>query len=147
MNKKQRKFLYSGLVVAAAIVLIVSTGFKGNQVFYVTVDELYAKAPDLYGERIRMAGNVADNTIDKSEDQLNTRFQMVQEGNSVTVEYQGITPDMFKDGSEVIVEGTYSEDGVFHADNLMAKCASRYEADVTNMDVDEMKQMQETQGY
>ncbi len=147
MTKKQRKFLISGLVVAAAIVLIVSTGFKGNQVFYVTVDELYAKAPDLYGERIRMAGNVQENSIDKSVDQLHTRFQMVQEGNAVTVQYQGITPDMFKDGAEVIVEGTYSQDGVFHADNLMAKCASRYEADVTQMDAEDMKQMQESQGY
>ncbi|MCF7804805.1 MAG: cytochrome c maturation protein CcmE [Candidatus Marinimicrobia bacterium] len=146
MTGKQKKFLISGLVIAAALVLIIATGFQGNQVFYVTVDELYAKAPDLYGERIRMAGNVKEGSIDKSENQLFTRFKMVQEGKDLTIEYEGITPDMFKDGAEVIVEGTYSKEGVFHADNLMAKCASRYEADVTDMEG--MKEYKEkNQGY
>jgi len=145
MKKKKRKFLISGLLIAGALVYIIATGFKGNQVFYVTVDELYAKAPDLYGERIRMAGNVVDGSIQKGADQLFTQFQLEQEGKKMPVEYHGITPDMFKNGSEVIVEGSYSEDGVFKADNLMAKCASRYEADVT--DINAMKQAKDTPGY
>ena len=145
MTAKQKKFLISGIVIAAALVFIIATGFQGNQVFYVTVDELYAKAPDLYGERIRMAGNVKEGSIEKSENQLSTTFEMTQEGKDLTVKYDGITPDMFKDGSEVIVEGTYTENGVFHADNLMAKCASRYEADVTDMEA--MKDYKESEGY
>ena len=52
---------------------------------------------------------------------------------------------MFKDGADVIVEGTYTQAGVFEADNLMAKCASRYEADVTDMEA--MKEAEETPGY
>ena len=145
MTGKQKKFLISGLVIAAALVLISATGFQGNQVFYVTVDELYAKAPDLYGERIRMAGNVKEGSIQKSENQLFTRFKMVQEGKDLPIEYEGITPDMFKDGAEVIVEGTYTKSGVFKADNLMAKCASRYEGDVT--DTEAMGNYKEEQGY
>lgn len=145
MNKKQRKFLISGLLIAGALVYIIATGFKGNQVFYVTVNELYAKAPNLYGERIRMAGNVVKGSIQKGNDQLFTRFSLEQDGKEMPVEYQGITPDMFKDGAEVIVEGSYTKDGVFKADNLMAKCASRYEADVTNADA--MKQAKESPGY
>jgi len=145
MNKKQRKFLISGLLIAGALVYIIATGFKGNQVFYVTVDELYAKAPNLYGERIRMAGNVVDGSIKKDAGQLFTRFRLEQDGKELPVEYQGLTPDMFKDGAEVIVEGSYSQDGVFKADNLMAKCASRYEADVTDMDA--MKEAKDTPGY
>jgi len=140
MNKKQKKFLISGLVIAAAIVLIITAGFKGNQVFYVTVEELHAKAPDLYGERIRMAGNVKPGSIEKGDSQLFTRFKIAQDSQYVTVEYKGITPDMFKDEAEVIVEGTYTESGVFRADNLMAKCASRYEGDVKDMEA-----MQEAQ--
>ncbi len=134
MNKKQKKFLISGLVIAAAIVLIVSAGFKGNQVFYVTVEELHAKAPEFYGERLRMAGNVKEGTIEKDSTQLFTRFEMIQDSQHVTVEYKGITPDMFKEKAEVIVEGTYTEAGVFRADNLMAKCASRYEGDIQDME-------------
>jgi len=145
MSKKQRKFLISGLVIAGALLAIVFTGFKGNQVFYVTVDELHAKAPELQGERLRMAGNVQNGSIRKDETNLYTTFKMVQEGKSVPVEYKGITPDLFKDGAEVIVEGTYTQAGVFKADNLMAKCASRYEADVTDMEA--MKNAKETPGY
>ncbi len=145
MNKKQRKFLISGLVVAGALVYIVASGFQGNQVFYVTVEELHAKAPNLYGERIRMAGNVVEGSIKKGDDQLFTRFMIEQEGAQLPVEYRGITPDMFKNGAEVIVEGAYTESGVFQADNLMAKCASRYEGDVTDMEA--MKSMKESEGY
>jgi len=145
MSKKQRKFLISGIVIAGALLAIVFTGFKGNQVFYVTVDELHAKAPELTGEHIRMAGNVLDGSIKKDDSSLFTRFQIEQNGKTIPVEYKGITPDMFKDGSEVIVEGTYTQSGVFKADNLMAKCASRYEADVTDMEA--MKNAKENPGY
>ncbi len=145
MNKRQRKFLISGVLVAAALVYIIASGFQGNQVFYVTVAELHAQAPDLYGERIRMAGNVAEGTIQKGEDQLFTRFTMVQDSEKVDIEYQGITPDMFVDGAEVIVEGSYTESGIFQADNLMAKCASRYEADVADMEA--MQSAGTTPGY
>jgi len=145
MSKKQRKFLISGIVIAGALLAIVFTGFKGNQVFYVTVDELHAKAPELTGEHIRMAGNVLDGSIKKDDSNLFTRFQIEQNGKTIPVEYKGITPDMFKDGSEVIVEGTYTQSGVFKADNLMAKCASRYEADVTDMEA--MKNAKENPGY
>jgi len=145
MTAKQKKFLISGIVVAAAIGVIISTGFKGNQVYYVTVDQLYAKAPDYYGSRIRMAGNVKEGSIKKDDNQLFTRFEMEQNGKFVPVEYKGITPDMFKDGSEVIVEGTYDQSGVFKADNLMAKCASRYESKVT--DPEAMKEAATTPGY
>ncbi len=145
MKKKQRKFLVSGILVAGALIYIIASGFRGNQVFYVTVEELHAKGSELYGERIRMAGNVVKGSITKGDDQLFTRFSLVQEGEKVPVEYQGITPDMFKDGAEVIVEGSYTESGVFHADNLMAKCASRYEADVTDQEA--MQELKNTPGY
>lgn len=145
MSKKQRKFLISGLVIAGALLAIVFTGFKGNQVFYVTVDQLQAKAPELQGERLRMAGNVQKGSIQKDETNLYTTFNIEQDDKSIPVEYNGITPDMFKDGADVIVEGTYTQAGVFEADNLMAKCASRYEADVTDMEA--MKEAEETPGY
>lgn len=145
MSKKQRKFLISGIVIAGALLAIVFTGFKGNQVYYVTVDQLQAKAPELAGEHIKMAGNVQDGSIKKDDTNLHTTFTIEQNGKTVPVEYQGITPDMFKDGAEVIVEGTYTQGGVFKADNLMAKCASKYEAKVTDMEA--MKTAKESTGY
>ena len=60
-------------------------------------------------------------------------FVLMQEGNELPVSYHKIVPDMFKDGSEVVVEGIYDGE-YFHADNLMTKCASRYEGDLRDME-------------
>ncbi len=45
------------------------------------------------------------------------------------VTYQGVTPDMFAEGREVVVEGTLGKDGVFHANTLLTSCPSKYEAE------------------
>jgi len=45
------------------------------------------------------------------------------------VSYQGVTPDMFIDGGEVVVEGALGKDGVFHANTLLTSCPSKYEAE------------------
>ena len=62
-------------------------------------------------------------------DQLDLSFVLKQETEMLPVRYHKIVPDMFGDGAEVIVEGYYI-DGEFQADNLMTKCASRYEGDL-----------------
>jgi len=47
----------------------------------------------------------------------------------LNVVYQGVTPDMFQDGGEVVVEGALDEQGVFHANTLLTSCPSKYEAE------------------
>ena len=55
---------------------------------------------------------------------------LLKEGKiDINVNFIGVRPDLFKDNAEVIVTGVY-KDGIFHADNLQTKCASRYEGDL-----------------
>jgi cytochrome c-type biogenesis protein CcmE len=54
----------------------------------------------------------------------------IEEKNSnLNVVYKGVTPDMFQDGGEVVVEGALDERGVFHANTLLTSCPSKYEAE------------------
>src|SRR5580692_251712 len=78
--------------------------------------------------RIGAAGDVAPNSIQRNG--TNAHFVLLEQGHTLPVVYQGIEPppDTFKDGSQALAMGTYGRDGVFHATELQAKCASKYAA-------------------
>ncbi len=94
---------------------------------FVSVEELI---DDGNSDRVRLGGLVEEGSIQLDEnDYLNCQFEL-KEGNYILpVRYTGVRPDLFKDGAEVIVEGAFSN-GVFKADVLQTKCASKYEGDL-----------------
>ena len=112
------------------MIIWVGLGFEGNELPYVTIQDLIERKTIKPGKRFRLGGNVMEGSILRNEnDPLALSFVLIQEKEELSVSYHKIVPDMFKDGSEVIVEGFY--DGqTFYADNLMTKCASRYEGDL-----------------
>lgn len=80
--------------------------------------------------RIRLGGIVQPGSIVISDQNLLDVIFLLQEGDAtIPVNYSKTRPDLFKDGAEVIVTGTY-QGGVFLADELQTKCASRYEGDL-----------------
>jgi cytochrome c-type biogenesis protein CcmE len=81
-----------------------------------------------YTRHLRVAGDVAPNSIERSG--TNAHFVLTEQGHTLQVSYQGIEPppDTFKDGSQALAMGTFGRDGVFHATELQAKCASKYAA-------------------
>ena len=81
-------------------------------------------------ERIRLGGLVKTGSINISQlNQLECDFELNQGENSIPVNFYGTRPDLFKDEAEVIVEGNYVN-GIFRADQLQTKCASRYEGEL-----------------
>ena len=81
-------------------------------------------------ERIRLGGLVKTGSIQVSKNnQLECNFELNQGEKSISVNFNGTRPDLFKDEAEVIVEGNYV-DGTFIADQLQTKCASRYEGEL-----------------
>jgi cytochrome c-type biogenesis protein CcmE len=127
MNGKTA-LLLSIVVVVSSLGFLVYTGLNSNMVYYYHVDEFLPKANSLEGETIKVNGKVIDGTIHK--DQLDYRFGIHGHAaaNIVNVEYHGVVPDTFKDGSDVVVEGKYDSDRkVFHATTLLAKCPTKYE--------------------
>jgi len=96
-------------------------------VFYLTVEELRARGSEVYGEDVRVSGHVEEGTIDSNPMSMEHRFVITADGERLSVFYKGVAPDTFKDGAEVVVEGKYDPSGLFLAENLLAKCPSKYE--------------------
>ena len=123
------------LRIAAAVVVILGTitylaitAVQADKSYYVTIGELQAMGNKAYTRHLRVAGDVAPNSIERSG--TNAHFVLTEQGHTLRVSYQGIEPppDTFKDGSQALAMGTYGRDGVFHATELQAKCASKYAA-------------------
>ena len=92
--------------------------------------------------RTKLGGIVKDGSIQISESNQLDCFFVLKEGTSeLSVNYTKTRPDLFKDGAEVIVTGEY-RDGIFVADELQTKCASRYEGDLrkeSNYNLEELE--------
>lgn len=133
MDNQRVKF--SALIIAVAVITIgwITVGTGTEEVPYVTIDELVQKQGSWTQDRFRMGGLVEAGSIVYSEDNLRVDFVMQQDDSRLHVAYRGLPPDMFTDEAEIIIEGEYN-DGIFTADNLMTKCASRYEEDLTDPD-------------
>ncbi|MFQ6617920.1 MAG: cytochrome c maturation protein CcmE, partial [Fidelibacterota bacterium] len=117
----------SFIIIVIAISYFVFSGFQKGAILYVTIEELKSQGEKMVGERVRLGGSVLAGSITRNEKEMIVKFAIFQEQFTVPVVYQGVTPDLFKDGAEVIVEGEYTGDGWFRADKLMAKCPSKYE--------------------
>ncbi len=127
---KSKKFSVVIGAIAVILMIWVVMGFEGNELPYVTIVELKDVTSQRPAKRFRLGGNVEEGSILRSEsDQLDLTFVLEQDTETLPVRYHKIVPDMFSEGAEVIVEGYYVN-GEFKADNLMTKCASRYEGDL-----------------
>ena len=125
---KKKKFLIGGVIILLAIGYLSFMGFTGSATYYYSVSEIMEKGSSLYGENIRINGEVAPGSVEQESGSLVLRFTIVDvEGEaSLPVVYQGVIPDTFKVGNAVVVEGEINSDGVFRAHTLMPKCPSRY---------------------
>ena len=124
------KFLIVGGLILGAVSYLMFSGISGSMVYYYTVPEVMAQSGDLAGRGIRISGHVSPGSIRRDAAQSQVEFVVLDQNSSQTlpVSYQGIIPDTFKGGAEVVVEGEYNPDEVFQAQVLLAKCPSKYEA-------------------
>lgn len=135
MNSKNKfYFAISGVVLVVVFwIWWVSTNPASEQalVKFLSVQQLFAEEQ---AERIRLGGLVADESIKLDENNYMSCNFDLQEGEAILrVHFVGVRPDLFKNGAEVIVEGIYMN-GVFEADILQTKCASKYEGDLRDAD-------------
>ncbi len=129
MQNQRMKFVALIMVVTIVTVGWITIGTGPEEVPYISIKELQTRPGQWTQHRLRLGGLVEDGSISYSGDRLNVDFIIKQDQAQLPVHYRGLTPDMFADGAEVIIEGRL-EGEVFMADNLMTKCASRYEAEI-----------------
>ncbi len=126
MTRKQRRFtlIGAGIGVLALAVGLVLYALTDSIVFFNSPSDLAEKhLPP--GTRIRLGGLVVNGSIVKSKD-LNVRFEVTDGNKAVAVSYQGILPDLFREGQGVVAEGVVEPGGTFKADTVLAKHDERY---------------------
>jgi cytochrome c-type biogenesis protein CcmE len=129
MSSQTVTYLKFGAVTAVILVLmsyLAYTGVQDSKSYYVTIKELHAMGNGAYTKRLRVAGNVQPGSIKRAG--THVHFVLVEQDQILPVDYTGADapPDTFKDDSQALADGTFSRDGVFHAKQLQAKCASKY---------------------
>ena len=112
----------AGLGVAAALVL---NAFQDNLVFFFSPTQVAAKEAPVQ-KTFRIGGLVQQGSLKREDDGLTVRFIVTDLEHTVPVVYKGILPDLFKEGKGVVAQGRLAEDGVFHANEVLAKHDENY---------------------
>ncbi len=126
MTRKQRRFaiIAGGMGVLAVAVLLVLFAMKDAIVFFNSPTDVIEKHV-MPGTRIRLGGLVAPGSLARGE-ALAVRFEVTDGSHAVPVTYQGVLPDLFREGQGVVAEGILDSSGVFKADNVLAKHDETY---------------------
>jgi len=129
MSSDARKyFKFGGAVVLILLSLgyLAYTGVQESKSYYVTIKELRGMGDGAYTKRLRVAGHVQPGSIKRSGTRV--EFALIENDQLLPVVYSGTEapPDTFKDNSQALADGSFGRDGVFHAKQLQAKCASKY---------------------
>jgi cytochrome c-type biogenesis protein CcmE len=135
MPQSKSKYFKFGSAVAIIVIslgYLAYTGVQESKSYYVTIKELRGMGDTAYTKHLRVAGNVQPGSIHQVG--TNADFVLVEddpqtrERNVVKVSYKGSQPppDTFKDNSQALAIGEFGRDGIFHANELQAKCASKY---------------------
>ena len=129
MTSARMKFILGATAIVCALAWLGFVGFQESKSYYITVAEYAAMQDELDGETLKVAGDVVEGSIDRSQTPM--EFVISHQGNDLKIQYVGraVIPDTFGDGSQAVVEGIVNEDGVFQARHIEAKCASKYEAE------------------
>ena len=126
MTRKQRRLILIGssLGVLAVAVGLVLSAMRSSIVFFQSPSDVmeHQLAP---GTRIRIGGLVKTGSVERG-DNLRIRFEVTDGKHDIPVRYQGIVPDLFREGQGVVAEGKLEPGGTFVADTVLAKHDERY---------------------
>jgi cytochrome c-type biogenesis protein CcmE len=124
--KQQRLIL--GIVATCAIVgagFIALSALENKAAYFYSPSDVF-KSKVVAGRAIRLGGMVAEQSIKREADGVTVHFVVKDETYQISVLFKGITPDLFKEKSGVIAEGSMTADGQFIATNLLAKHDEKY---------------------
>jgi cytochrome c-type biogenesis protein CcmE len=125
-KRKKRLFLIALMVAGIGVGIgLALNAFNDNLMFFYSPSEVVAgEAPS--GHPIRVGGLVTNGSVERQENGLTVRFDVTDNAESVTVEYTGILPDLFREGQGIVARGRLDTDGVFVADEVLAKHDENY---------------------
>lgn len=149
---QRNKFMIGGLLILAAVVYLIASSTQASAEYFMTVDELKAEGPSAINKSVRLSGAVLGDTIQYDASTLTLTFEIAHvPGDNNEIEalgglavvlhnaasdpslarikvlYEGVMPDLLRNEAQAIMTGTLGKDGVFHAEELLLKCPTKYE--------------------
>jgi len=149
------KFVIGGLLILAAVGYLIISSTQAAAQYFLTVDELAAKAASLGDRNVKVSGAVVGETITYDAQTLTLGFAIANvpgdikeieasgglaaaleaavmnpEAARMRVVYIGPKPDLMRDQAQAILTGHLGEDGIFYADEVLLKCPTRYESEL-----------------
>ncbi len=122
---KRLALVGAGLAALAGAAVLILNAFQQNLVFFYTPTQVAGhEAPA--GRTFRMGGLVQAGSLQRQPDGVTVQFIVTDTMHSIPVSYQGILPDLFKEGKGVVAQGELKPDGVFHAREVLAKHDENY---------------------
>ncbi len=123
------RLFIGGALLVGALVYFAYTAFQGSTVYYYTVGELGAQQASLAGKPVRVSGKLVAASFSREPGSTLARFAVTDGQKTLPAEYEGVVPDLFfNEHSDIVLQGTYRPDGVFHTENVIVKCPSKYVA-------------------
>lgn len=149
---QRTKFILGGVLILAAVVYLIVSSTKASAEYFMTVNELQEDGTAAIGKSLRLSGAVIGDTIQYDADTLTLTFEVAHvtgDNNEIEAQgglaevlfqavndpsrqrikvvYVGPQPDLLRGEAQAIMTGTLGDDGIFHADELLLKCPTRYE--------------------
>jgi len=127
MKKRHKRigFIILGLSALGVAATLALNAFQSNLVFFFSPSQVAAKEAPI-GRKFRVGGLVEEGSIKRDGDGLTVKFTITDTAQSIPVVYTGILPDLFKEGKGCVAQGKVGEDGVFYADEVLAKHDENY---------------------
>jgi len=150
--RNQAKFIVGGVVIAAAVIYLMVSSIQASAQYFLTVEEVVAQDAEVQGRNLRVSGAVIGETIQYDPETLTLTFTIAHvPGDNKEIEAQGglaqvlhkaakdpavprlqVThegpkPDLLQNEAQAIVTGQLGSDGIFHADELLLKCPTKYD--------------------
>jgi cytochrome c-type biogenesis protein CcmE len=149
---QRTKFLMGGFLILAAVAYLIVSSTNASKEYFMTVDEVKAEGASVVGKSLRLSGAVIGDTIQYDAQTLTLTFEVAHvPGDNADIEaqgglaevlnkavndpsrqrvkvvYNGVMPDLLRNEAQAIMTGKIDSTGVFHADELLLKCPTKYE--------------------
>lgn len=124
-REKRAIFIVAIIISVSIAAVLITNAFKQNLVFFFTPTQIYNnEAPK--NVDFRVGGLVKQDSIKRDKESLDVYFIITDTDKEISVSYKGILPDLFKEGKGVVAQGKLNDNGVFVANNVLAKHDENY---------------------
>ena len=123
-HKKMAIIALSVTALTSAAILVLNV-FQSNLVFFFSPTQVAANEAPL-GKSFRIGGIVEEGSLKRIDNSTTVAFAVTDTAEAIQVVYTGILPDLFKEGKGVVAQGKIADDGIFYADEVLAKHDENY---------------------